>query len=91
MSILADPKQRNVEERPIGSKRVGAVEAPKRRLVGRGGLLRRQALRGHRMDIVIGHRDSRKEGLARHAKIAVGMVVRHEPFVAPEPVDVLPR
>ena len=42
------------------------------------------------MDIVARNGDQRKEGFARHAKIAVAMVVRHEPFVAPEPVRTIP-
>ena len=91
VSVVSDPKQRDVEQRPVGSKRVGAVEALQRRLVCGGGLVGRQALRRHRMDIVVGNRDPRQEGVARHTKIAVGMIVRHEPFIAPEPMRPVPR
>ena len=42
------------------------------------------------MDIVIGNGNSRKESVARHPIIAVAIVVRHEPFVAPEPMRTVP-
>ena len=91
VSVLADAQQRDVEQRPVGGERVGAVEALQRRLVCGGGLLRRQAFGRNRVNVVSGNRDARKEGVARHPVIAVGMVVRHEPFVAPEPVHAAPR
>ena len=84
-------QQRDVEQRAVGSKRVGAVEALECRLVGGGGLLRRKAFRRHRMNIFRRDRDPRQKRLARHAVIAVGMIVRHEAFVAPEPVHAVPR
>ena len=90
MSVVSDSEQRDVEQRPVGSKRVGAVEALQCRLVRGGGLLRRQALGRDRVNIVVGNRDARKERVARHPVVAVGMVVRHEPFVAPEPVHAAP-
>ena len=86
MPILADAEQRDVEERPVGNERVGAVEVLERRLVRCGGLHRRQAFRRDRMDVAVGNGDVRKERIAGHAIIAVRMVVRHEPFVAPEPM-----
>ena len=90
MSVLADSKQRDVEEGSIGRKLIGAVETLQRRLVCASGLVGRQALRRHRMDIVVGSRNSRKEGVSRHPIITVAIVVRHEPFVTPEPVRTAP-
>src|ERR1700686_2190107 len=42
------------------------------------------------MDIVVGNGNSRKQGVSRHPIIAVRMVVRHEPFVTPEPMSTAP-
>src|ERR1700728_4119057 len=90
MSVLSDAEQRDVEQWPAASQRISAVEALKRRLVGDARLVRRQAFLRHHMDIVVGNGDPRNESIARHSIIAGGMAVRHEPFVAPEPVRTAP-
>ena len=59
-------------------------------LIGGGGGLRLEALRGNGMDIARRDRNTRKQRLARHAKIAFGMIVRDEPFIAPKEMGARP-
>src|SRR5450755_2388523 len=91
MSIRANSEQRHVEQRPVGSKRVGAVEALHCCFVSGGGLLRRYALGRDRVNVFAGDRDSRKQRGPNHPVIAVGMVMRNEALIAPEPMGAAPR
>src|SRR5450432_3055395 len=91
MSVLSNSEQRHVEKRPVGSKYVDAVEVLQNCFVRDGGLLRRQTLCRNRVNIGTGNRDSRKKRVTGHPIIAVRMIVRHEPFVAPKPMGPAPR
>src|SRR5437762_2991387 len=91
MAIITDAEQHHVEQWSRGIERGRAIIAAQDPLVAAGGLLRRQALGRHGMNILRRRRHMPEQCLARHAVIAVRMIVRHESFVAPKPMHALPR
>src|SRR5260370_10104864 len=91
MAIGSKTKQHDIEDRPCRIETITAIERFELALIGGGRSVRSQSFGRDRMDIGAGNRRPRQQRLVHHAVIARGIVMRDEPFIAPEQMDARPR
>src|ERR1700743_2307046 len=90
MAIGTEPKQGDVEQRPRWIEHRCAIGSLQGYLIAQGGFIGR-AVGRHRMNILRRYRRLGKHCLTGHAVVAVRMVVRNEPLIAPVPKYTFPR
>src|ERR1700730_333254 len=87
MTVLAETKQVHVEQRPLRIERIAPVKALQGCLVQGRGLFRRPGVGWNGVNLRGGNGHMIDQGLTGHAKIAVSMIRRHKPFVAPKKMN----
>ena len=90
VTVLAEAKQCHVEQRPLWIERLAPVKALQGCLVQGRGLFRRSGVGWNGVNLRGRNGHMVDQGLAGHAKIAVSMIRRHKPFVAPKKMNLLP-
>src|SRR5262245_49672586 len=90
VSFGAKAEEGNVEQRPVGAQRRGAIEAHELPLVGEGRVLGCEIFGRYWMNIGRRYGGAQKHSLPYHAIVALRAVVRDEPLIAPEPLGARP-
>src|SRR5580704_4804075 len=90
VAVRPHTEQHDVEQRPDGIEPVAAVIGLELALIYASGVCHR-SFEPNAVDILGRDRHMRDHGVAGHAVIAVGVVPRDEPVVAPEQMHAIPR
>jgi hypothetical protein len=90
VTVAAETKEHEIEERTVRVEPLAAVECLQSPLVGAGARLN-AFVRGDEVQVRRRHRCGVAEGLAHHPHVAQGIIPCHDAVVTEEPVDARPR
>ena len=90
VTVLAETKQGHVEQRTLWIERLAPIKALQGCLVQGSGPFGCPGVGWNGVNLRGGNGHMVDQGLAGHAKIAVSMIRRHKPFVAPKKMNLLP-